>query len=206
MSTLDVPGVPFPLTPSAQSVWDVDATDGRVSVIALPHSDLFVAPGESAINSITNLNAATLLGEAPAGDFQFTAEVEVDFVSAFDAGVLLLWLNERYWAKLCFEYSPGGEPMIVSVVNREVADDANSFIVDGRLVWLRISRIDDVYAYHASIDGVSWQLVRVFVLALEGVSPSIGLEAQSPTGEGCGVTFSNLGFTSTRLADIRDGT
>jgi hypothetical protein len=48
--------------------------------------------------------------------------------------------------------------MIVSVVNREVADDANSFIVDGRLVWLRVSRIDDVYAYHASIDGVrcSW--------------------------------------------------
>jgi uncharacterized protein len=95
--------------------------------------------------------------------------------------------------------------MIVSVVNREVADDANSFIVDGP-VWLRVSRIDDVYAYHASIDGVRWQLVRVFVLALEGVLPSIGLQAQSPTGEGCGVTFSNLSFTSTRLADIRDGT
>jgi regulation of enolase protein 1 (concanavalin A-like superfamily) len=208
MSTLEVPGVPFPLAPSAQSSWEVDATDGRVSVIALPHSDIFVAPGagEDAINSVTNLNAATLLGEAPAGDFQFTAQVGVDFVSAFDAGVLLLWLNERYWAKLCFEYSPGGEPMIVSVVTREVSDDANSFIVDGRLVWLRVSRIDDVYAYHASIDGVTWQLVRAFVLALEGVSPSIGLEAQSPTGEGCEVTFSNMSFTSTRLADMRDGT
>jgi regulation of enolase protein 1 (concanavalin A-like superfamily) len=208
MSTLDVPRVPFPLTPSAQSTWELDPTDGQVSVIALPHSDIFVAPGagESAINSVTNLNAATLLAEAPGGDFQFTARVGVDFVSAFDAGVLLLWLNERYWAKLCFEYSPGGEPMIVSVVNREVADDANSFIGDGRLVWLRVSRIDDVYAYHASIDGVTWQFVRAFVLALEGVSPSIGLEAQSPTGEGCAVTFSNVSFTSTRLADIRDGT
>jgi regulation of enolase protein 1 (concanavalin A-like superfamily) len=179
-----------------------------VSIIAFPHSDLFVAPdaGGSAINSVTNLNAATLLGEAPAGDLQFTAQVGVDFVSAFDAGVLLLWLNERYWAKLCFEYSPGGEPMIVSVVTREVSDDANSFIVDGRLVWLRVSRIDDVYAYHASIDGVTWQLVRAFVLALEGVSPSIGLEAQSPTGEGCTVTFNNMSFTSNRLADMRDGT
>jgi uncharacterized protein len=208
MSTLELPGVPFPLAPSAQSTWEVDATDGRVSVIALPHSDIFVAPGagEGVINSITNLNAATLLGEAPVGDFQFTTQVGVDFISAFDAGVLLLWLNERYWAKLCFEYSPGGEPMIVSVVNREVADDANSFIVDGRLVWLRVSRIDDVYAYHASIDGVTWQLIRAFVLALEGVSPSIGLEAQSPTGEGCAVTFRNVSFTSTRLADIRNGT
>src|SRR4029453_6024548 len=108
MSSLDVPGVPFPLAPSAQSSWEVDASDGRVSVTALPHSDLFVAPGagESAINSVTNLNAAPLLGEAPAGDFQLIAQVGVDFVSAFDAGVLLLWLNERYWAKLCFEYSP----------------------------------------------------------------------------------------------------
>jgi uncharacterized protein len=86
MSTLDVPGVPFPLTPSGQSAWDVDATDDRVCVTALPHSDLFVAPGKTATNSITNLNAATLLGEAPAGDFQFTAQVGVDFISAFDAG------------------------------------------------------------------------------------------------------------------------
>ena len=69
-----------------------------------------------------------------------------------------------------------------------------------------VSRIDDVYAYHASIDGLTWQLVRAFVLALEGVSPSIGLEAQSPTGEGCAVTFSNMSLTSTRLADMRDGT
>lgn len=71
MSTLDLPGVPFPLAPSAQTGWEIDASDGRVSVIALPRSDLFVAPGagESAINSVTNLNAATLLGEAPAGTF-----------------------------------------------------------------------------------------------------------------------------------------
>jgi hypothetical protein len=63
MSTLEVPGVPFPLTPSAQSTWELDPTDGQVSVVALPHSDIFVAPGtgESAINSVTNLNAATLL-------------------------------------------------------------------------------------------------------------------------------------------------
>jgi uncharacterized protein len=69
-----------------------------------------------------------------------------------------------------------------------------------------ISRIDDVYAYHASIDGVRWQLVLAFVLALEGVSPSISLEAQSPTGEGCTATFRSMSFTPTRLADIRDGT
>lgn len=46
----------------------------------------------------------------------------------------------RHWAKLCCEFSPAGEPMIVSVVCRGVADDANAFIVPGRPVWLRIGR------------------------------------------------------------------
>jgi hypothetical protein len=42
--------------------------------------------------------------------------------STFDAGVLLLWVDERHWGKLCFEFSPAGDPMIVSVVCRGVAD------------------------------------------------------------------------------------
>jgi hypothetical protein len=80
------------------------------------------------INAESMLNAATLLGGPPDGDFQFSARVTVGFESAFDAGVLLLWLDERRWAKLCFEFSPAGEPMIVSVVCRGVSDDANAFV------------------------------------------------------------------------------
>ena len=99
------------------------------------------------------LNAATLLGDVPPGDFQLSARVTVGFASTFDAGVLLLWLDERRWAKLCFEFSPAGEPMIVSVVCRGLSDDANAFVVPGRSVWLRVSRVDRVYAYHASLDG-----------------------------------------------------
>ena len=53
--------------------------------------------------------AATLLGVPPAGDFQLSARVRVGFRSTFDAGVLLLWLDRAYWAKLCFEFSPQGD-------------------------------------------------------------------------------------------------
>lgn len=204
--TTAVPGIPFPLTPSAGSDWQVDGGRGTVTVSALPHSDIFVDPGgDDQVNAETQLNAATLLGEVPAGDFTLSARVTVGFAATFDAGVLLLWLNEKHWAKLCFEFSPAREPMVVSVVTREVADDANAFLVAGNSVWLRVSRIGAVYAYHASLDGTAWRLVRIFVLDAPDAVATIGLEAQSPMGEGCAVTFSDIRFSPESLADLRDG-
>ena len=206
MTTLTAPGVPFPLTPSSGEAWTVDEPAGSITVTADPHSDIFIDPGAgSTLNAESMLNAATLLGGPPTGDFQVSARVAVDFASTFDAGVLLLWIDERHWAKLCFEYSPAGEPMIVSVVNRGVADDANAFVVDGRSVWLRVSRIDHAFAYHASFDGTTWRMIRLFPINDPSGPVSIGFEAQSPTGDGCAVTFDDIRFTRERLGDLRDG-
>ncbi|MFP7834505.1 DUF1349 domain-containing protein [Marisediminicola sp. LYQ134] len=223
--TVTVPGIPFDLAPSDDTPWTVD--DGTVTVHATAHSDIFVDPGGGTqANAETQLNAATLLGDPPAGDFQFSARVSVGFVDTFDAGVLLLWFDEHHWGKLCFEFSPDREPMVVSVVARGVADDANAFVVDRGdtvstpasetatehaagpdFVWLRVSRVGAVFSYHASLDGERWRLVRAF--ALDPPEPSatvrLGFEAQSPVGEGCVVTFSDVSFASTTLTDIRDG-
>lgn len=210
---LSVSGVPFPLVPSSAELWQVDEAAGTVAVEAQPHTDIFIDPSTGSagaaetttVSADSMLNAATLLGDLPAGDFQFSARVTVDFAATFDAGVLLLWLDERRWGKLCFEFSPAGEPMIVSVICRGVADDANAFVVPDRTVWLRVSRVDRVYAYHASVDGEPWQLIRVFLLDHDTSRDRIGLAGQSPTGEGCGVTFDEISFRAERLADLRDG-
>jgi regulation of enolase protein 1 (concanavalin A-like superfamily) len=175
-------------------------------VSAQPHTDIFIDPAEdAAVSADSMLNAATLLGDVPKGDFQFSARVTVGFASTFDAGVLLLWLDDRRWAKLCFEFSPAAEPMIVSVVCRGVSDDANAFVVPGQSAWLRISRLDRVYAFHASLDGKTWQLIRVFLLDEQTAGDRIGLEGQSPTGDGCSVTFDEIRFSPERLTDLRDG-
>lgn len=206
MTTIDVPQVPFPLTPSSEGTWTVDDGTGTLTVTAHPHSDIFIDPGRgSQLNAESQLNAATLLGVPPVGDFQLSARVGVDFAATFDAGVLMLWIDEQHWAKLCFEHSPDGEPMVVSVVTREVSDDANAFVVDGRSVWLRVSRIDHAYAYHASLDGRTWRMIRFFALDHPTGTASVGFEAQSPTGDGCAVTFDHIRFTQERLADLRDG-
>jgi regulation of enolase protein 1 (concanavalin A-like superfamily) len=202
---LDLPGLPFSTTPSHPEVWRL-GDDATVIADAPGHTDLYVNPGGSgSTDAASLLNAATLLGLPPTGDFQLSARVSVDFAARFDAGVLLIWLDDTHWAKLCFELSPAGDPMVVSVVTLGLSDDANSFVVPERSVWLRVSRLGRVYAYHASFDGEDWALVRVFSLGDAVHEHRIGLEAQSPTGEGCTVRFEELRFVQERLVDLRDG-
>jgi uncharacterized protein len=204
--TPDVPELPFPTTPSHPGLWRRDRPGAAVVVAAPAHTDLYVNPGGAdGGDAESMLNAATLLGPPPEGDFQFSARVTVDFRARYDAGVLLLWADERHWAKFCFELSPAARPMVVSVVTRDVSDDANAFVVGDRSISLRISRIDHVYAFHASTDATTWQLVRVFSLGDPVAGHRIGFEAQSPTGDGCTVTFDRIVFTPQRLQELRDG-
>jgi uncharacterized protein len=186
--------------------WEVEPAswrfDGNVgSVVAGASTDNFVDPA----GATTALNGARALAEAPDGSWQLSAKVTVDFRATYDAGVLLLWSDDRHFAKLCFERSPQGEPMVVSVITRDVSDDANAWVVDGDTVWLRISRVaDQAYAFHSSHDGRRWEFVRYF--ALSGSSPMrYGISVQSPTGDGCVVTFGELALSDTRLVDLRDG-
>lgn len=187
--------------------WQVPPSYSRSDEVATLHvrapgsTDMFIDPA----GGDPTLTAPRLLGTVPEGDFQLSARVRVGFEATFDAGVLLIWVDERTWAKLCFERSPQGRPMVVSVITRGTSDDANGFTVDGDRIWLRISRLGAAWAYHASTDGSYWHLVRYFTLGADA-APSVGFEAQSPTGQGCEVTFDEIRFVPERLGDPRDGT
>lgn len=203
---LVVPELPFPIAASHSAVWQRDERSGAVTATAPAHTDLYVSPGgEGSTDAASTLDAPTLLGTPPEGDFQLSARVTVGFQAQYDAGALLLWVDERHWAKLCFELSPAAEPMVVSVVTRGVSDDANAFVVDGRSVWLRVSRIDRSYAYHASTEARTWRMIRVFSLGEARSDHEVGFEAQSPTGDGCTVTFDDIHVTDHRLTGLRDG-
>jgi len=178
---------------------DLASLPASLEMTAGPQTDLFVDPE----GAPPTLNAPRRLGR-PAGDYQLSARVAVDFASTFDAGVLVLFADDRAWAKLCFERSPQGEPLVVSVVTRGVSDDANSFAVAGRSVWLRISRLGRAHAFHASTDGSRWRFVRHFALEpADGLA--VGFLAQSPEGSGCAVTFDEIAYRPERLTDLRSG-
>jgi regulation of enolase protein 1 (concanavalin A-like superfamily) len=80
----------------------------------------------------------------------------MDGASTFDAGVLFVHADDTTWAKLCLELSPQGQPMIVSVVTRDVSDDCNSHPLEGAESWLRVARLSSAFAFHVSRDGERW--------------------------------------------------
>ena len=200
MDDLRLESLPMPLrwlvTPRSHEV-----AGARLVIEAAGGTDWFADPsGET--DPVRS--APALVGEV-LGDFVLRSRIEVGFRSAFDAGVLMVYVGDETWAKLCFEYSPQREPMIVSVVTNGRSDDANAFTVDGDRAWLRVARIGPGCAFHASTDAVTWRFVRYFALP-GGAEASVGFEAQSPTGPGCVVMFDQIGFERRRLEDLRDGT
>ena len=139
------------------------------------------------------------------GDFQLSALVEAPLARTYDAVALFVHGGPVSWAKLALERSPEGVDTIVTVVTRDVSDDANGAAAaqPGRS-WLRISRMGGVYAFHHSGDGARWSLARLFTLGPVAAHRA-GFSVQSPTGEGLSVSVTDLRITATTLADARDG-
>jgi uncharacterized protein len=175
--------------------------DNSLSITAGAKTDWFIDPLGS---TWASTNAPTALFTPLDEHFLLSARVIVNFTSTFDAGVLLLYEREDLWAKLCFEYSPQNQPMIVSVVTRGLSDDCNSTIIDGKTVYLRVARMGEAFGFHYSLDGTYWNMVRYFTLGnVENLR--IGFEAQSPTGEGCTVDFSEITYQPDLLKGMRTG-
>ena len=170
-----------------------------LELVAGPCTDLFRPPD----GGPPTLNAPALLANLHDGHFVISARIEADLRATFDAGALVLWHDERTWAKLALERSPEGRPTVVTVVTRGRSDDCNSVSLDEPEAHLRLARVDDAFAFHLHAAG-RWQLVRHFFLPT--TSLRAGFLAQSPTGEGCTVRFREVRAESRRLDDVRDGT
>ena len=201
MTDLVVPGVPFPLEPSGDPACQATVSGGSLILTSGAKSDLFIDPegGEGA-----RPDAGRLTGLPGDLDFTLSARVTVRFGSVFDAGVLLLYLSERRWAKLCYEFSPQRRPTAVTVVTHGISDDSNSFETAGGPLWLRITRSGRAWAFHASEDGAWWRLLRYFTLG-EASGARVGFLAQSPTGPGCTAVFEEIACKPGAPADLRDG-
>jgi regulation of enolase protein 1 (concanavalin A-like superfamily) len=191
--------LPFPLRWHNQPAAAPVLGTSSLTIAAGPKTNLFADPN----GDRPELDAPLALGD-PFGDFQLVARASADFAATFDAAALVVWTGEQAWAKLALELSPQGEPTIVTVVTRGLSDDSNSFAVPGGEAWLRVSRVAETFAFHASLDGRHWWLARYFEISNASYA-SVGFLAQSPTGEGTQARFDEIRWSSTTLRDIRDG-
>jgi uncharacterized protein len=200
MENFHLAGIPAELQWRLDPVEWTAEKDGRLVISAGAMTDLFTDPKDGARQDA----APAALFAPPDRAFMLSARVTVGFASTYDAGVLHVRLPDERWAKLCFEYSPQGEPMVVSVVNRGVSDDCNSVVVAGTTAWLRVSQSQTATAFHYSLDGKRWSFVRYFSLGpLDGLR--VGFSSQSPTGKGCRSEFSHVTYAPGFPRDLRSG-
>jgi uncharacterized protein len=190
-------GVPFSLE------WlyppdEWEAEPARLRVSAPAQTDWFIDP----ITALPVRTAPVLLGSPPTGDFTWEAHIVVDGDAMFDAAGLFVYDDDDHWAKLAVEVTAAG-PTIVSVVTDTFSDDCNSTLLAQSRARLRLARVGEAIAFHASGGGAHWELVRVFrPLSAE---PRVGFICQAPTGAGCTGTFDAIAFAARSLGDIRDG-
>jgi regulation of enolase protein 1 (concanavalin A-like superfamily) len=195
-----LPTIPRELRWSNQPLdWSI-GPDGSLSIVAGEATDWFIDPNGEYVSA----TAPAALFSPSDDSFLLSARVNVDFLSTFDAGVLQVRTADDQWAKFCFEYSPDDQPMIVSVVTRGRSDDCNSVVIEGHEVYLRVAATPETIAFHFSLDGKLWHMVRYFALDRNGALHA-GFSSQSPTGKRCAAVFSEINYVAGRLKDNRSG-
>jgi len=175
--------------------------EGAVTVISAgAATDAFTPPdGGAAVDRLPGVRLA-----CPQEPWTLSVRVAPGFGSAFDAGALMLRTAGAAWAKLAFEQAPDGRRMAVSVVTKDTSDDGNGPVFDSATLRLRACFTGKAYAFHHSLDGERWDLLRFF--ALPDPVVAVDIVAQSPTGPGCVVRVDQARLTAGAPGDLRDGT
>lgn len=138
------------------------------------------------------------------GDFVFRAKVCPHFRYTYDACALMVIQDEKLWAKAAFEKSDFGTTAAVCVATNQISDDANGCDIEQEHIWLQIVRVGDVFCTHYSLDGENFHMVRLFHLPVERCV-KVGLEAQSPSGQGGFRYYSEITLEERTVSDLRAG-
>ncbi|WP_426739153.1 DUF1349 domain-containing protein [Plantibacter sp. 2H11-2] len=195
-----IDGLPDLAWTSTPGIASFDADAGALTLTSAAGVDW----SNSSLGGPRELRATALAFDAP-DHFTLSARIAVvSGRSTFDAGALALWIDDEHWAKLCFEQSPQGQAMVVSVVTNTWSDDVNSTHVTADHVWMRVSRLGEAWAFHSSTDGVTWDFVRVFRLHSDA-PVRVGFLSQAPLGPPCEARFDEIAFGATPPTDLRDG-
>jgi regulation of enolase protein 1 (concanavalin A-like superfamily) len=176
---------------------EIKIENDKVFIKSTNRSDFFCNP----VDGVSISNAPFYYREIER-DFLISARVKPAFKSTYDACTIFVYSDEKHWLKTAFENTDFGTHAIVTVATNNYSDDANSVNIKEDDVYLQIIRKGDVFACHYSTNGKDFYMARLLRLALPA-TVKVGISAQSPTGEGQIMEFSNLKITKTLPKDIR---
>ena len=174
--------------------------DGVLQIEAAKGTDFFIDPADS-----TKTATAPLLYTTVKHDFVATALVRPDFSSLWNAVSLMVYFDDQNWIKFAFENSDATGKSIVSVVTKDISDDANGVILeDHDEIWLRMIKKGNTFAMFWSVDGKDFRMTRVCAFP-EAESVMIGVEAQCPVGDSARHEILYFEVEHTTVQDLRKG-
>ena len=189
-----------------QNKSEITNSDGRITIIAPPKTDYF--------RGVADAHDINCLPDGPANAPFYYTEVEGDFVmrvhvahafkDIYDASAIMIYQDSKRWAKACFEYTDINTHAVVSVVTNDYSDDANGCNLDRDDVWLQVCRVGNYFAFHYSVDGEKYDMMRYFHFPVKS-TVKVGLVAQSPMGNGGERYFDHLSIEKKTVSNIRAG-
>jgi regulation of enolase protein 1 (concanavalin A-like superfamily) len=171
-------------------------TGGALRIVPKAGTNLILSPSRA----YNVMNAPMVLADAQ-GNFTLIAKVSAQLAGVYDSGALVVYGDEKNWAKVCFENSPRHEATIISVVTREWSDDVNHETLASPFVYLAVARKGNEFSFHFSRDGRDWRLVRHFDMPI-GSRTQVGFTAQTPHMTSFAQTSEKVPF-SAQFSEIR---
>ena len=174
--------------------------NGTLKVVAKKETDFFNNPED-----MEKVSTAPLLFKEINGDFVAKALVRPDFTSLWNAVALMVHIDNDNWIKFAFENSDATGKSIVSVVTKNVSDDANGVILnDQDQIWLKLVRKGNIFSMLWSINGRDFKMARLSAMPKID-SVKIGIEFQSPVGESAAHRIEYFKIEKITVQDLRKG-
>mgnify|MGYP003370618626 FL=1 len=180
--------------------------DNRIEITAPAQTDFFCGSIDKCGEGILpeSLCNAPFYYTEVEGDFILKVKVSHDFKDTYDSASVMVMKDMSCWAKCCFELTDFGTHAAVSVVTKGDSDDANGCNLEGNTAWLQVCRVGNNFAFHYSVDGENFYMMRYFHLPVDSVV-KVGLLAQAPVGNGGSRVYEDLSIQKATVKNIRAG-
>ena len=169
-------------------------TKDKVEIITEPHTDLW----QRTYYKFRNDNAPVLQLSTEDKYFSFIVKTEFSANHRFDQCGIVMYLDSDNWLKASAEYETENSLYLGSVVTNNGYSDWATTSIDAKIksIWYRFSRREDDYCIDFSLDGITYNLMRICHMWNGQGTIQFGIYACSPENSSFKAIFSNMEITN----------
>ena len=170
--------------------------EDRIEIVTAPHTDLW----QRTYYHFRNDNAPVLQMETEEKYFSFVVKTAFDSHHRFDQCGVVMYLDSDNWLKGSIEYENEAYQHLGSVVTNNGYSDWATTVIDASVksMWYRFSRREDDYCLECSVDGATYQQMRVCHMWHGGGAIRFGIYACSPEESSFRAVFTDMALTECR--------